>query len=117
MRKGNAFLHLLGYYVLSIPSSYVAELLNLCMRYGFVYYDLILSDEGQAELVCFRHTARKLISACKCHGIPIRIEREGGVPRLLYKYRARAGLFVGLLLSVALFMPFAECFVANKRQG
>ena len=103
MKRGNAFLHLLGYYVLSIPSQDVTDLLNLCMRYGFVYYGLTLCEDGKAEFICSRHTAKKLLSACKSYGIPIRIEREGGAPRLLYKYRARAGLFVGLVLSVALF--------------
>lgn len=103
MRKENPFLWILGYYKLCVPSSYVTELLNLCMRYGFVYYGLTLCEEVEAEFICSRHTAKKLLSACKSYDIPIKIKSEGGAPRLLHKYRTRAGLFVGLALSVSLF--------------
>ena len=103
MRRANVFLKIFGYYRLCVPSDALTELLNLCMRYGFVYYALTFCDGGDAELICSRSTAKRMLAACKSYKIPIYIKGEGGAPKVLRKYRARSGIFVGILLSIVLF--------------
>ena len=103
MKKGGFVSWLFGYYRLTIPYSSSAEFMNLCMRYGFVYYAFKTDREaGTAEFICSFHTSKKLMSACKFHNITIEIKSAHGLPKLLYKYRARSGIFVGIILSVML---------------
>lgn len=103
MKRASFISWIFGYYRLSVPYSCSEQLLNLCMRYGFVYHGFSVNkDTDEAEFICSLHTSKKLISACKFYNIPIKIKSERGMPKLLYKYRARAGLFVGFILSLAL---------------
>ena len=77
--------------------------MNLCMRYGFIYRKLQRSADGEsAEFICSLHTSRKLVRACAVYGIEIEAVSSHGLPHLLFKYRLRTGILVGVLLSVAL---------------
>ncbi len=89
-----------GYYIISIPLEKCTLFLNLCMRYGFVYYDFKICD-GRAYFTCSSFRAGRLLSACEAYGIESKTESARGLFAVLYRYRMRAGLFVGFILAVA----------------
>lgn len=96
MRK--IMLFILGYKRLSAEQRYAAEIMNICMRNGYVYRDSEFLD-GRIYLSLSLRTAKKLSSAAEKRGIEMREESETGVPRILYRYRHRYGIAVGAILS------------------
>lgn len=104
MKGAGFFSWLFGYWELEIDFSDAAEFMNVCKRYGFVYRRFSHDrDRGRASFTCASSTAKQLIAALGARGIAIKVSARHGAPYLIYKYRARAGLFVGLLISVLIF--------------
>ncbi len=78
------------------------ELLNICLQYGISYCDFVCADNGAIAFSVSVYAAKRLSRLCAARGIQLRILRSGGLPLLLWRYRGRAGLMIGGLLSVAL---------------
>lgn len=92
-----SLLHFLtGSRSLRIGASFAGELMNLCRQYGFVYWDLRFCGEHLC-LDASLTTSRKIAQACRERGISVVIEKERGLPALLFRYRHRVGLAVGAL--------------------
>ena len=94
-------LFILGYRRLSAESRYSAEIMNICMRYGYVYRDTAFEGD-RIYFSASLQTAKQLVGKCAEIGIPIERETERGVPRIFYKYRHRYGILVGALLFAAI---------------
>ena len=92
-----SLLHFLtGSRTLRIGVSFAGELMNLCRQYGFVYWNLRFCGEYLC-LDASLTTSQKIAEACRERGISTVIEKERGLPVLLFRYRHRLGLAVGAL--------------------
>ncbi len=95
------FSFLFGYRILRISRSAAGELMNLCHARGFVYRDFEFCGE-YACFSCSLSTAGKIREACAERGIAVVVEKAVGLPDLFWRYRHRAGIFVGILLFGAI---------------
>lgn len=92
---------LTGYRTLRIVASSAGEVMNLCRSRGFVYWNLRFCGEH----ICLDAsplTAKKLLCACREHGISAVAENARGLPSLLWRYRHRWGLAVGAVCFAAI---------------
>lgn len=76
--------------------------LDICLRYGIPYSDFFCADDGSIGFSVSLRAAKRLSRLCASQGIELRILQSGGMPLLLWRYRRRAGLMIGILLSVVL---------------
>ena len=98
-----AHLFLLGYCDLIVPIDQAAKLLNLCHRKGFVYAPLgVPTESGTVGIRCRLGTGRALMADAARENIPLRVQKEGGLPCLLGQYCRRVGLLVGGGLALLL---------------
>lgn len=105
MKRNSFIAWVLGYYTIEIPRSYCEDFLNLCMRYGFTYYDLKIDEEKRRVTVVIPASERrKLFTACKVWQIRVKIKSRTGLAESLSRYRGRWGLLIGGALSIALFL-------------
>lgn len=88
------FLFFCGYRRMRVSRSYAGEVLNLCQHRGFVYREFRFEGEW-GYFLCSYRMAKRLMEACRDRGIPLVVERDFGLPALLYRYRHRWGIFVG----------------------
>ena len=104
MKRPSLVSYILGYYIAEIPRTQAETFLNLCMRYGFTYYDLQAdSESGRVRILLPLSSKKNLFSACKVWQIRIRTVSRHGLWATLSKFRGRWGIAVGLLLSFCLF--------------
>lgn len=92
---------LLGYRRLKVSSSAAGEVMNIFRVCGYSYSDFEFCEE-YAFFSCSAVESKRIIEACEVRGITVSIEREGGLPFVLKRYRRRYGVFVGVLLCFLL---------------
>ena len=103
-RKTSLLLKFLGYCIIEIPLFSKEKFLNLCIRYGFDYFDVRVDEE--AKRVYFkvsRHKHKSILTACRVWEIRAKVVVRGGLPAVLYRYRKRWGIIVGVALSFFVF--------------
>ncbi|MBR5615441.1 MAG: sporulation protein YqfD [Clostridia bacterium] len=94
---------ILGYCEFFVRAELAVCFLNLCHEKGFLYQPVSAKDREDAY--CYRcrlAASSALMKGCQEYGIALCGVRFGGLPRLLYRYRRRAGLAVGGALAVLL---------------
>ncbi len=96
----NLFHIAFGYCRIEADSLFAEAILNICMKYQFVYSDLSISEEKKISLTCTMLTARKLIAVCRVNKIPVSMIRKGGAPFFIYRFMRRKGLLLGTVLGV-----------------
>lgn len=95
-----ALYYFLGYVKVKASREDSARLLDLCREKRYPY-DGFSSDEYGEISLCFRLKVYRAVSRdCEARGICICEQKHGGLPPFFWKYRARAGMLVGLLLAV-----------------
>ena len=90
---------LLGYEELEINPRHRTCFLNLCRSGRWAYQPLHSTDGEDRRVRCTLPVAVKLRRACQNRGIVFRVTARGGLPLWVHRYRMRAGLLIGLLLS------------------
>ena len=104
-KKVSLLLRFLGYCVIEIPLFAKENFLNLCMRYGFNYYDIVIDKESNKLFVTISSTqCKRILTACRVWEIRTKIISRGGLPSILVRYRKRWGIAVGVALSILLFL-------------
>ena len=93
---------LLGYEDLEICSRHRTCFLNLCRSCKWAYLPLRTMDDEGTLVRCTLTVATPLRRACHNRGIGVRVMRRGGLPIWLHRYRMRAGLLLGVLVSAFL---------------
>ena len=105
MRKGfdmpNPVIFLFGYKKIRARIEDAAELFNICSRHSIVYRNQ-KSDEGAISLELSLPYAKRLEKLCSEEGITLISIEEFGFPSILYRYRRRYGIALGLLLSIVI---------------
>lgn len=107
------FLNLFGYRWLETDRAHAAALLNLCLAAGVSLPDFAATDGGGIRFRLGSLSAGKIIRAAKREAIPLR-ETRGGLPFLLRRFRARAGLLAGAVCAVFL-LVLSQRFVWSVR--
>jgi len=81
---------------------YDAErILNICMRYGFVYRNFrFVNDDISFE--CSLYTASLLEKICNDRKIEINKNEVFGLPKIISNYRKRIGILIGFVLICAI---------------
>ena len=104
MRGTSVFSFLLGYCEIEIPISACESFMNLCMRYGFIYYGY--QRDTKSEKMSFRvplYQVKRVRSACRVWQIRVLSVREYGARTVLYGLKGRWGLLIGGVLALVLF--------------
>ena len=97
----NIAYYLLGAFKISADFGNAAELLNLCMSYSIPYTDF--KAEADKVSLCMRLFAYgKFKREAARRQIEYRVESRMGIPIILAKYKYRFGIFLGVILSVAM---------------
>lgn len=86
-----------GYRKIRVSSRYAAEILNICMLNGYIYYNFDVDNEsGLLTFECGLRTSRKIMRSCGMYGIDAEIVKESGIPSVFMRYRRRYGIFAGI---------------------
>lgn len=103
-RRIGLLTRIVGYFSLEMQRASCDSFLNLCLRYGFTYYDIIFDEENKTFIAIMPLYVRKnVLTACRMWQIRARVKEYFGLPKILARYRGRWGIAVGAILSVALF--------------
>ena len=93
----SSFLFAVGYEEISVRADAAAQIIELCMRYGYLCRRARF--EGEYYLFrCTLTTARSLKKSCRDEGIAFEVRKRSGIPALLYRYRYRYGAAIGAAL-------------------
>lgn len=96
-----AALFAVGYEELAVSREDAAAVAEICRREGYICRRARF--EGDKYIFrCTLITARSLIRRCGAAGIDTEVLRRAGLPRLVYRYRHRYGIALGVLLFFAI---------------
>lgn len=95
------FIFLFGYCRMSAPAPQAAELLDLLKRRGIITFDAEFIED-RIYFCASRISAGGVMRECSLAGIEVRREGEYGVPSLLFRYRMRFGVLVGIICCIAI---------------
>lgn len=99
---------LLGWYKISASGENATALLNICLKRGYPYKLLKTPDDGELILL-FKSRDFKGVSAdCNACCVDIEVQKRGGLPYFLYRYRRRAGILVGTIAAVITVLYFSN---------
>ncbi|MBP3314415.1 MAG: sporulation protein YqfD [Clostridia bacterium] len=101
MSKRHPFLFLIGYRVYSSDRDSVKRLVDLCRNENIPYRDIEFTDDRASVVISFFYSFR-LEKRARELDIPLVLISSHGIPAIAMRYRHRYGLFVGILLSLAL---------------
>ncbi|MBQ8387358.1 MAG: sporulation protein YqfD [Clostridia bacterium] len=93
------FARIFGCRRLSVAKEDGATLLNICMKYGFRYYEMG-QDGEEVYLICPLHTASRVAFRCSELGVDCKLGEARGLPAAFHRYRKRWGLILGGLCAV-----------------
>ena len=103
-RRVSKFQKLFGYHTIVISQTLIEEFLNLCMRYGFSYYDIRIDKENKKAYIDVPASQYKnVMTACKMWQIRAKDNGKYGLPTRIFSYRKRWGIIIGLCASIAIF--------------
>ena len=107
MRRISFFRFLFGENEFSASSDDATRLLNLFMDYRVVYRDF-MSEDDRVTFRCSSYSSLIITRLCRKNGIELTKTYSRGIPPALYRYRKRAGLFVGALIAAALLFIYDD---------
>ena len=109
-----SLLFLFGYEQLGTDASHAADLLNLCMEKNIPYTGFSGENSGEIVFFCLLSTARRLKKLAQERNIPVKVLRSGGIPPWIWQRKQRAGLILGCICAIALFVASGK-FVWDVR--
>ncbi|MBR3845367.1 MAG: sporulation protein YqfD [Clostridia bacterium] len=100
----SVFSEIFGSFEAIIPRPLCEAFLNLCMRYGFVYYGLRFEEDERYVRVTMPESERKrVLTACRMWQIRIRVVSRHGLPQRVRSLKGRWGLLAGAALSLLIY--------------
>ncbi len=94
------FLFFTGYHILRMLRSDAGEVMELCRCQGLVYRNVSFCEEHVC-ILCSPRTLLRLLPLLKDRNIAVTVSELKGLWGLLYRYRRRYGIFLGMLLFAA----------------
>lgn len=107
---------LLGYCEFGIMAGESAAFFNVCRAISCPY-EWCGTKDGVRYFRCRRDRYEALRIHCERVGIEVSCVRRGGLPSLLYRYRQRVGVIVGVLLAVAVVYLFSNIIWDVRIEG
>ncbi len=101
------FAFLFGCRKISVPSDRGADLLNICMKYRYPYYEMG-AYEDRTYIVCSPVIARRVCIKCGEMDIEAESGRLCGVPKYIGRFFSRPGLVLGLLIAVIMLVQVQD---------
>ena len=99
---GRSFLF--GYTVFSGRGEDVERIINICNERTIPFSNIVVDEERAEVRFCVPlFYEKRMLKLGIEWGIPLSVLSRRGLPALVYRYRRRAGLLVGALLSALLF--------------
>ena len=105
---------LLGYACVYVKKDDVAWILNLCMHYSIPYTNFKSCEDGGVCLKFKEKDHRRLERLCYQNQIEICVCSRGGIPHILSRYKARAGIILGVICAFLMVIYF-ESFLWDIR--
>ncbi len=105
---------LTGYRSVCIPAEDTARFLELCRREHLAYQDFKPMDDGSVILRMRTRTLRRALRLAETQGITVTVTEDGGLPLHAHRLWRRPGLWVGMLIVIAL-MIVSSRFVWDVR--
>lgn len=100
--KSSSFLF--GYSIFSIPKNEIEKLINLCNAQGLGFGDIKIEDDSDfASFSVPLLQERRLLREAKKCSLDTELIGRRGIPALIIRYRRRAGLLVGAILTAIIF--------------
>lgn len=94
---------LAGETVFAVQGKDAAKIFNLCQKECIPYTNT--AWDGESFLMCCAGRAvPRLLAVCRAQKIPLEVRKRSGIPEMFRRYKNRMGIFVGLFLSVAVFI-------------
>lgn len=104
-QKSSLLLWIVGYSLIEMPRDFLEDFLNLCLKYGFYYFDIQVDEKSYfARLKIASYDVKNVITACRMWHIRVKLLSSHGFPKKISQYRGRWGIVVGMALSIALFV-------------
>lgn len=98
---GKSFLF--GYSIISSEAQNAEKIINLCNEKAISFSKAVFEDDKIVFSVAL-FQERKFIKLAKNEEIDVTVISRKGLPALLFRYRARAGLFAGIITSIIIFI-------------
>lgn len=103
-RHVSLFSKIFGYHTIVIPRLLFEQFLDLCMRYGFSYFDIRMDEEKKQVLVDVpSYQYKRIMTACRVWQIRVKTDSRHGLPERISRLGGRWGLLVGACVSIAIF--------------
>lgn len=96
-----AWLFISGYKSLKFEQKYAAEIMNICMTYGYIYRNTKFENE-HFQIECTLGVAKKILGKCRERRIDAEVSSERGLPGVFIRYRKRYGALVGVFAFAAI---------------
>ena len=105
MRKRvSLFTRIFGYHTIVIPRLLCERFLDLCMRYGFSYFDIRIDEEEKKVFIDVPSSQfKRIMTACRVWQIRAKCEGRHGLPERVSQFRGRWGLLVGAIVGITIF--------------
>ncbi len=95
------FRWLFGYTVLDVCGAYGEHFITLCMKHEVEIWEIRRICPGTIRISSFLISRKKLERLALQSGVSLQVRVSGGLPVLLKRYRFRYGIFLGILLYLA----------------
>ena len=91
------YLYFTGFRRIVCPKRKVTRFLNICMKYGYVYRDMKVGENGDISVTASIYTANRIKSKCEF----VEVEKVRGLPSMFIKAGAHLGAVLGCAVAVA----------------
>lgn len=95
----NPLLLMFGGKEITVGAKDVPAVLNEFLKNSVPVAQFRNGEDGAVRVTMSAPAARRLLREAETRGWEIRVTREFGIPHTLWRYRRRAGLFLGMLLA------------------
>lgn len=97
---GKSFLF--GYSVISSPAENAEKIINMCNQNAIIFSKVTIEDDKTVFSIALLQE-QKFKRLAKEQEIEITVLSRKGLPALLFRYKQRAGLLVGIITSIIIF--------------
>ena len=110
-KRVSLFSEIFGYHTVVIPRLLCERFLDLCMRYGFSYFNIRFDEDGKRVFIDVPSGQyKRIMTACRVWQIRAKCVGRHGLPNKISKLRGRWGLLVGACVGLIIFC-FAQSVI------
>ncbi len=99
---------LLGYASVCVLCEQKNAVLNICMEMRIPYCDIEIDDAGDMRMKLKYFDYKRLLRICASRRIALRLDRVGGLPSVILRYKYRFGLMAGAVAALIMVVYFSS---------